>query len=393
MKYLSTAEASGRWGISTQRITILAKEGRIPGATQIGMRWLIPEDATKPIDGRTKAVKPSLSNEPYFRYPTFEGREIRSISPPLSQEEIQLKEAMESFHACRFEEAVRLLGDLPERTEDRYLRINALRLAGICSVLTCDSERFLDCYGKLTNELQQDFPRKCEMQSLIHELDALLGDSSYFAEEFRIETGYKYHESYLPHLAALCTISLFFSNRKGLSREFMKSYEVNCAIFDTTENYLDSQTMHLYLGCVYAMQGEEADAKIHLHRALETAEKYGLYYGIATEFYYMENAFSPALHDFSEKFVSRLRACSDDIHRRYKKFMEVTRRNSIFTLLRHKEYIFVLYAGQGLTNKEVAEKLQLSERTVSKRYGEIYNMFSIKNKQELVDLIINTQKS
>ena len=52
MKYLSIKEMSERWGISTRRIQILCKEGRIPGIILIGRTWGIPEDAEKPADGQ-----------------------------------------------------------------------------------------------------------------------------------------------------------------------------------------------------------------------------------------------------------------------------------------------------------------------------------------------------
>lgn len=48
MEYMTTKEASAKWGISTSRITILANEGRIPGAQRFGRSWLIPFSAPKP---------------------------------------------------------------------------------------------------------------------------------------------------------------------------------------------------------------------------------------------------------------------------------------------------------------------------------------------------------
>lgn len=57
MKYLSIKEMSEKWGISTRRIQILCKEGRIPGIIMIGRTWGIPEDAGKPADARIKSGK------------------------------------------------------------------------------------------------------------------------------------------------------------------------------------------------------------------------------------------------------------------------------------------------------------------------------------------------
>lgn len=51
MEYLTTTEISKLWGISTRRIQILCKEGRVEGAVNKGI-WLIPADAKKPEDPR-----------------------------------------------------------------------------------------------------------------------------------------------------------------------------------------------------------------------------------------------------------------------------------------------------------------------------------------------------
>lgn len=56
MEYLTTAEVSEKWGISTRRIQVLCKEGRVKGAVYKGI-WLIPSDAPKPDDPRKLTVK------------------------------------------------------------------------------------------------------------------------------------------------------------------------------------------------------------------------------------------------------------------------------------------------------------------------------------------------
>ena len=57
MEYLSTTQASAKWGISSRRIQILCSEDRIPGAMRIGSIWAIPADAEKPKDARIKSGK------------------------------------------------------------------------------------------------------------------------------------------------------------------------------------------------------------------------------------------------------------------------------------------------------------------------------------------------
>ena len=48
MDYMTTMEASVKWGISTRRVTKLCNEGRVEVAVSIGTIWLIPKGIEKP---------------------------------------------------------------------------------------------------------------------------------------------------------------------------------------------------------------------------------------------------------------------------------------------------------------------------------------------------------
>ncbi len=52
MKYISTAEASQKWGISSRQVQRLLAGNRIPDAQKYGRSWMIPADIPKPADPR-----------------------------------------------------------------------------------------------------------------------------------------------------------------------------------------------------------------------------------------------------------------------------------------------------------------------------------------------------
>ena len=54
MDYISAPEAAKKWNISERRVQKLCEENRIPGVQKFSRMWLIPKDAKKPIDSRTK---------------------------------------------------------------------------------------------------------------------------------------------------------------------------------------------------------------------------------------------------------------------------------------------------------------------------------------------------
>ena len=57
MDYMTLKEASEKWGVTPRQINYLCASGRIPGAVNMATIWLIPKDAEKPIDGRTRQGK------------------------------------------------------------------------------------------------------------------------------------------------------------------------------------------------------------------------------------------------------------------------------------------------------------------------------------------------
>lgn len=57
LEYISASEAAKKWGISERRVQKLCEDKRIEGVAKFSYMWLIPKDAEKPIDGRTKQGK------------------------------------------------------------------------------------------------------------------------------------------------------------------------------------------------------------------------------------------------------------------------------------------------------------------------------------------------
>ena len=57
MDYMTLKEAAEKWGVTPRRVNYYCAAGRIHGAVKMAGVWLIPKNAEKPIDGRTKQGK------------------------------------------------------------------------------------------------------------------------------------------------------------------------------------------------------------------------------------------------------------------------------------------------------------------------------------------------
>ena len=61
LKIMSSKQAAEIWGITDRQVQSLCSQGKIEGAIKLGRAWLIPKDAPKPLDGRTKKAKATNS--------------------------------------------------------------------------------------------------------------------------------------------------------------------------------------------------------------------------------------------------------------------------------------------------------------------------------------------
>ncbi len=63
MKLLTTQQAADLLGINRNNISLRCRQGKIPGAVQLGWRWLIPEESLEGIktypEKKNKRYSPS----------------------------------------------------------------------------------------------------------------------------------------------------------------------------------------------------------------------------------------------------------------------------------------------------------------------------------------------
>ena len=52
--WITVKQAAESWGVSDRRVQYLCVNGKLPGAVRLDMGWLIPKNAQKPLDGRTR---------------------------------------------------------------------------------------------------------------------------------------------------------------------------------------------------------------------------------------------------------------------------------------------------------------------------------------------------
>lgn len=82
--YMTASEAAIKWNISHRRVITLCQQNRIPDVAMLGNMWIIPSDATKPIDGRTIRYEKKGLAKPFVKWAGGKGQlltELRKFYP------------------------------------------------------------------------------------------------------------------------------------------------------------------------------------------------------------------------------------------------------------------------------------------------------------------------
>jgi hypothetical protein len=57
LEWITLEQTGNVWGLKSRWVQAMCSNGQIPGVVRLGRIWLIPKNAQKPVDGRTKAAK------------------------------------------------------------------------------------------------------------------------------------------------------------------------------------------------------------------------------------------------------------------------------------------------------------------------------------------------
>lgn len=69
MDQITAQQAAEKWNLSIRTVQDLCAKGRLDGAERWGRVWMIPADADKPIDGRTKTARQKETEPPRILMP------------------------------------------------------------------------------------------------------------------------------------------------------------------------------------------------------------------------------------------------------------------------------------------------------------------------------------
>ena len=87
--YISARETAKKWNISQRRVATLCNEKRVDGAMFVGNMWIIPDDAIKPQDRRTRDchIKKAETLKPFVKWAGGKSQLVNNLEELMERED------------------------------------------------------------------------------------------------------------------------------------------------------------------------------------------------------------------------------------------------------------------------------------------------------------------
>ncbi len=383
--YMTIAEASERWGISQRQVQHLCTLGSVEGAVKFGRAWMIPKNANKPVDGRTKAARAELDADmPLPRKTPFLYMSDLYNTPGTADEvgeslsyhhEAQvLFEAEVAYSRGEIDKVYDIANYLLSRHSDFYAVLSAGMLLAQCAIWKGDIHMWRKAKVHIAEAPAKNDLDRDAMQLAISAVNIMIYNVENFPEWFkkgRFEPIHKdaypaakvYYAKYLYALGYAVAMGLVkVDGTQGLYIMSVISFSVEPMIAWARANNTVMSEIYLRLTCaaIYHNCGKDEDAIYHIDKAIELALPDKLY-GVLAEY-------CRALNTLMEKRLSIMDADAwGEVKMLYKIYNEgwsklsgTIRGKKILTTLSDKEREVAKLAAFGLSNQEIADSLHLS---------------------------------
>lgn len=387
MEYITTKEASIKWNISTSRITLLANEGRIPGAYRLGKSWLIPASATKPEPRKANHTGLARKEADNFSFPLYHFRPDWSYirESKLSEQQQRLITAETAVLECRFSDAYLILEEIMKSPDDIFTEIGCLWNAGICCIGLNKPNDFTRHYLRLQMLLSEDFPHHDDLIVIYDILKTFVETLDSASHSYAFNTDI--HEQAIPS-ACLQT------SYDHLAREAINPGSADTTLMELILRFLNNtsavvamELMHCHLLDIYFLRQNMTEAEKHAKAVVRIAFENNYYFPLITYYRFNAQVFSPILEQYPKDFRDYCHKLITEYEENANAFYAFFSEHSIYTKLTKAEYPYIQGVFMGLTNAVIAKKLGVSQQTVKRRLAVIYEKLGIRTKKELTEYI------
>ncbi len=387
--YIKLKEAAQKWGVSERRVQALCGKNKIAGAVRLGRDWMIPKNAEKPIDGRTKAGRKEsvdvlindmpLPRKTPFLYMTdlysVPGSVEECISKLSDNHEAQVLFAAEvAYSRGEIDKVYESAKYLLEKHSGFYAVLSAGMLLALCAIWHGDIDMWRKAKIHIAEAPAKNDNDRDIMSFSITAVDSMLYDVSNFPEWFKIGCFEPLHNDSLPaakvyyakYLYAVAydvaTKQLELDGLQGLAFMGLLPAALEPMISQAMADNSVVAEIYLRMTCavIYNYSGNDAQAIRHIDRAIGLALPDKLYGLLAEYCRTLDSLLESRLILVSPEAWKEVKVLYKVYNAGWSKLSGSVRGRTIITTLSRKEREVAKLAAFGMQNNEIAEKLKMS---------------------------------
>lgn len=386
MDYWKIRDAAEKWNITPRRVQTLCAQGRIEGAVRFGRDWLIPKNAKRPADGRTKSAQQTKAGQgqPFPRQTPFLYMSDLYSTPGTADEQARrlsdnhdaqvLFEAEVAYSRGDIDKAYHSAKYLLDKKTDFYATLSAGMLLALCAIWRGDLALWRHAKVHLTRApITKDSDRDV-IDMAITAVDSMLYNTSAFPEWFRIGCFEPLHPDSLPaakvfyakYLYAagygVATRQLEVEGVQGLALMNMVPYTIEPMISQAMADRSLIAEIYLRLTCaaVYHNAGNDAQAVRHIDRAVTLALPDRLYGLLAEYERTLDTLLEQRIGQASLEALERVRSLYQVYSKNWSYLSGNVRGKTLITTLSRKEREVAKLAAFGMRNAQIAQALHMS---------------------------------
>ncbi len=404
MKYINIQQAAEKWGITVRRVQDLCKSGAIHGATRFGRAWMIPEEAEKPADGRTrqqKAIKgtvhgnfllPIPKQNPFLIYTdlysaagTADSLVERFARYP---ETARIVKAQFDAHRGDFDGIYNNVNHFLHHHTGFNSIISTGLMLSLCAVWKGDIGLWRKARQHIYSAPCKDENQRQTVNFWVASIESIIYDTQSFPEWFKrgnfdflpfdsYNTARVFYAKYMyisAYELAKGRIKLKDVSNLGLMRTLPFIVEPMISQAKAEGTLIPEIYLHLLAASAYHDVGEDTKAISHIDNAIDLALPDKLYVVLVEHRTRLDNLLDERLAVKDEHALKRVKELHKEMKIGWTKIHNALLERNVATSLTVREREVAKLAAFGLSNAEIAERLHIEVSSV-KRY-----IFSAMNK-------------
>lgn len=410
MNKQTVQETASKWGLSVRQVQVLCKKGKIPGAVLFGKTWMIPADAVRPPDGRSKAAKeakqfrayqPLIRKSPFldmtdlYNTPGTADQVVASLGNyPEAQ---QLFAAEIAYSRGQIDKVYDRANYILAKESGFYAMISGGMLLALVAMWKGDVKLWQQAKKHIYDAPWKDENDRDIIALSIASTDLSIRNTKDFPEWF-----YRGRFEHLPADAHPAARVFFIRHMlidaqeiaagkvrpesvQGLDqmRSFPYIMEPMIALAVVEKTVMVEIYLRLLCAVTYHQTGDDTNAIFHLDRAIRLCLADGFYGPLVEHRHQLGLFLDDRLALIDPDALKKVKNLHKQLHAGWTKLHNAVLERTVHAALTIREREVARLAAYGLTNAEIGRQLGLSTHTVNSLINTAKNKINVDNRSEL----------